>query len=256
MTSSVTLSPRSSPTTLRTTPSMNAWVVPVAAVLLLAFVALAVTAHYVPYFPIDLQAAQAVQGVAAPWFHTLMFAVSWPGFPPQVYILVVIVSIVLYVAHQRREAVYLLASAVGIACVSQGVKLLVDRPRPPTSLIHVLIPDLNGGHWSFPAGHVESYVVIFGFIAYLAYSAWRHNLGRSLVIAFCLMMIALIGVSRIDSGEHWLSDTVGGYLLGSLFLLLMLTWYRLRQPLTSGTHMAPLPSETASGKDEKQNHPV
>ena len=132
------------------------------------FGALAYSAHSVPYFPIDLDIARAVQGVPAPWFHVLMFAVSWPGFPPQVYIFVVIVAIAFYAGHRRREAVYLVFSSVGIAMVSQGVKLLVDRPRPSPSLIHVLLPGLNGGHWSFPAGHVESYVVIFGFILFVA----------------------------------------------------------------------------------------
>ena len=204
---------------------MGRWVWPVVVLLLAAFASLAYAAYRVPYFALDLQTTQAVQGIAFPWFHSLMVAVSWPGFPPQVYIFVVVVSIGFYATHQKREAVFLLVSAVGIAVVSQGVKLLIDRPRPPAALVHVLIPNLNGGHWSFPAGHVESYVVIFGFIAYVAYTGWRHNMLRGAATGFGLVMIALIGVSRIDSGEHWLSDAVGGYLLGSAFLLIALAWY-------------------------------
>jgi undecaprenyl-diphosphatase len=204
------------------------WLWLVVAVLLILFVSLAYAVHSVPYFPIDLQASLAVQGLAAPWFHTLMFVVSWPGFPPQVYIFVVIAGIGLYVTRQRREAVFLVVSSVAIASISQGVKLLVDRPRPPASLVHVLIPNLNGGHWSFPAGHVESYVVLFGFMIYVAYAHWRNNLARGLVIVLGVLMIALVGVSRIDSGEHWLTDAAGGYLLGAAFLAVMLAWYRRR----------------------------
>ena len=194
-----------------------------------AFAALAYTAHSVPYFPIDLEIARAVQGVPAPWFHALMFAVSWPGFPPQVYIFVVIVAIAFYLGHRRREAVYLVVSSVGIATVSQGVKLLVDRPRPSPGLINVLVPGLNGGHWSFPAGHVESYVVVFGFIIYVAYMEWRPNIARTALILFGLLMVTLIGVSRIDSGEHWFSDVAGGYLLGSMFLIAVLYFFRRGQ---------------------------
>jgi undecaprenyl-diphosphatase len=168
------------------------------------------------------------------------------GFPPQVYIFVVIVSIGFYATHQKREAAFLLVSSVVIATISQGVKLLVDRPRPPAILIHVLIPDLNGGHGSFPAGHVESYVVIFGFIAYVAYTAWRYNLLRGAVIVVGLLMIALIGVSRIDSGEHWLSDAARGYLLGSAFLVVMLSWYR------RGRRMA-VPDATHGQADNRQS---
>ena len=191
-----------------------------------AFIALAYTAHVVAYFPLDLALTRAIQGIPLPWFHALMVAVSWPGFPPQVYILVVLIAIGFYAAHRRREAWYLVASSVAIAIISQGVKLLVDRPRPSPSLVHVLLPGLNGGHWSFPAGHVESYMVIFGFIIFVVVTEWRANLARAAVTIFSLLMMALIGVSRIDSGEHWFSDALGGYLLGSLVLLVILVWFQ------------------------------
>ena len=210
----------------RPSPSVGRWVWALAVVLLAAFGGLAYAAYRVPYFAVDLDTTRAVQAIPFAWFHALMIAVSWPGFPPQVYVFVVLVSIAFYATHQKRAAVFLLVSAVGIAVVSQGVKLLIDRPRPSSTLVHVLIPNLNGGHWSFPAGHVESYVVIFGFIAYVAYTGWRHNLLRGAVVGVGLLLIALIGISRIDSGEHWLSDTVGGYLLGSAFLLIVLAWYQ------------------------------
>jgi membrane-associated phospholipid phosphatase len=200
------------------------------AVLVVAFAALAFAAHAVPYFPVDLTITQAIQGVPAPWFHALMVAVSWPGFPPQVYIAVVLVAILFYALHRRRAAVYLVASSVSIDIVIQGVKLLVDRPRPSPALVHVLIPGLNGGHWSFPSGHTESFVVAFGFILYVAYTEWRPNIARTAAIICGLLMIALIGVSRIDSGEHWFSDVVGGYMLGTIFLLALLYWFRRRKP--------------------------
>jgi membrane-associated phospholipid phosphatase len=150
------------------------------------FALLAYSAHVVPYFPFELTLSQAIQGLPVPWLHALLVAVSWPGFPPQIYIFVVLVAILFYALHRRREAVVLVASSVGIALISQGVKLLVDRPRPSPTLVHVLIPGLNGGHWSFPAGHTESFVVVFGFILYVVYTEWRPNIVRTLVSIFSL----------------------------------------------------------------------
>jgi len=220
--SSAVSRPRSSPAAL-----VLLWATLV--ILTVAFALLAYTVKVTPFLPFDLTITQAIQAVPAAWFHSLMVAVSWPGFPPQVYIFVVLVAILFYVLHRRREAVYLVASSVGIAVISKGFKLLIDRPRPSPSLVHVLIPGLNGGHWSFPAGHTESYVVVFGFILYVVYTEWRPNLLRALVILFGLLMIALLGVSRIDSGEHWFTDVVGGYMLGTIFLLAMLQWFKHRQ---------------------------
>jgi hypothetical protein len=128
-------------------------------VLMAAFAALAYSAHVIPYFPVDLAITEAVQAVPAPWFHSLLVAVSWPGFPPQVYIFVVLVAILFYALHRRREALYLVAASVGIAVISQGVKLLVDRRahRRPWS---VRIPGLAGTG----ASSAAKAAVVFGFI--------------------------------------------------------------------------------------------
>jgi undecaprenyl-diphosphatase len=39
-------------------------------------------------------------------------------------------------------------------------------------------------------------------------------------------MIAFIGVSRVYMGAHWPSDTVGAYLAGGVWLMLMIEVYR------------------------------
>jgi undecaprenyl-diphosphatase len=200
---------------------------------LVAFVVLALAAHSVPYFPFDLQAARAVQGLPAPWFHTAMMAVSWPGFPPQAPVFVGVVVLGYVAARRRWEALYIAASGVGIAALGQLVKMLVDRPRPPTDLIRVWDPGLNQAGWSFPAGHVESFMAVLGFIFFLAYLSRGGRLRRAAVLLFTGALIILIGVSRVDSGDHWLSDVIGGYLLGGLWLTVLITIYRrhrLRAP--------------------------
>ncbi len=87
----------------------------------LAFIVLAFAAHNVPYFPLDLQTARAVQGIPAPWFHNVMWAISWAGFFPQGPIFIVIVAVGYVVAHQRRAALYLAVSGVdGIPARAEG----------------------------------------------------------------------------------------------------------------------------------------
>ncbi len=39
------------------------------------------------------------------------------------------------------------------------------------------------------------------------------------------LLIALIGLARVYSGEHWFSDVVGGYLFGSIWLVLTIRFY-------------------------------
>src|SRR5437867_3411173 len=122
--------------------------------LLAALVVLGAAAHTTPYFPLDLQAARAVQAIPFPWFHAAMMAISWIGFPPQAPILAGLVVLGYLAARRWREAGYIAASAIGIAALGQVAKMLVDRPRPPVGLIQVWDAGLNNAGWSFPAGHV------------------------------------------------------------------------------------------------------
>lgn len=186
---------------------------------------LAVAAHTTHYFDIDLVIARAVQSIQAPWFDLLMRGVGWPGYPPQLYVGLALIFLVLFFYVSRWAAMAHLFATVGIGAVGLAIKMLVDRPRPSATLIHVANPSLDGGKYSFTAGHVESYVAIFGFLWFLAYFSQSRSLWRTLALVVFGVMIALIGLARIYSGEHWFSDVAGGYLLGSIWLVFTIRFY-------------------------------
>jgi len=105
---------------------------------------------------------------------------------------------------------------------------LVARPRPSSPLMQVFMPE--PGIPSFPSGHVENDVVYYGFLLYLSFSKpisrWRN---RWLLIPFQLyavLNILLVGYSRVLEGSHWLTDALGGYLAGALWLVLLIFLYR------------------------------
>src|SRR5207237_5090950 len=104
---------------------------------------------------------------------------------------------------------------------------IVARPRPSSPLIHVVVLEPIP---TFPSGHVVYAVVYYGFLLYLSLtkpiSQWRY---RWLLIPFQLyavLMILLIGFSRVSEGSHWLTDASAGYLSGALFLALLIVLYR------------------------------
>jgi undecaprenyl-diphosphatase len=197
---------------------------------IIAFIALAFMAHSIRYFDFDLSAARALQGIHENAFAVLMRIVGLPGYPPQVYAEIVLLLVILLVFKLKWEALMTVFATVGIGVVGLIVKILVDRPRPTSDLINV-VTALDNGKQSFPAGHVESYVAILGFIWYLAYTLMPKNSLRRLVELLVFgAMIALIGVSRVYVGEHWLTDVIGGYLLGGLWLWLTIKLYEWGKP--------------------------
>lgn len=191
-----------------------------------AFVTLAVVARTVAYFSIDLTITRFVQRFHAAWFDHLMAGLSWLGFMPQVIVLVVLVVLALAVARLRWEALVTLFAASGLA-VAGLIKLFVGRPRPSADLILVLRELTSSG---FPSGHVLLFTAFGGFLAFLAFTRHRPSLGRTLLLVALGLVIALMGLSRIHQGQHWFSDVMGAYLIGSLWLALAIRIYRWGHP--------------------------
>ncbi len=203
------------------------WIFVVVAMLGLA--GLSFAAHTTPYFPLDLAAAHAVQSIHAGWYDFMMQIVGQPGYPPQVYVLVLWIVGVLWFTGLRWESVSEVFAIVGIGVVGYIVKVLVNRPRPTPDLVNV-IRVLDNGKMSFPAGHVESFVAILGFLWFLAFVYARNPWVRGISLLVFGEMIAVIGISRVYTGEHWLTDAIGGYLLGGLWLVATIWFYQWGKP--------------------------
>jgi membrane-associated phospholipid phosphatase len=187
-----------------------------------AFVALALVAHTVAYFPIDLTITRAVQGYHGPIFDHLMYGTSWLGFFPQTAALSAVVVLALFFVGLRWEAVSALFATISTG-VGALVKLVVLRPRPSADLIHVIRELPSSG---FPSGHVLSTTAFCGFLLFLCFTLLKPSARRTAVLVALSLLIALMGPSRIYLGQHWFSDVMGAYLFGSLWLALTIGFYR------------------------------
>lgn len=193
----------------------------------IAFATLLLYARTVAYFAFDVTVARWVQGFTPAWFGALMRFISDLGFPPLAYLLPSLIIIFVFVIGLRWEAAVLTISVVGIDLLGTLVKLLVQRGRPTPDLVNVFSP-LND--YSFPSGHVLLFVGFLGFIFFLLYAVARHSLGRTIGLLVFGALIALVGISRVYLGQHWPSDVVGAYLMGSVWLALMIYLYRWGKP--------------------------
>jgi membrane-associated phospholipid phosphatase len=192
---------------------------------MLAFaILLSYAAAKFPVLPLDLKTYEELKEQANPLFDMLMRWVSDLGELAIALALTAIAMLTFAVRRHWIEAVFMLltTSSVLLAFV---LKELVQRTRPfPLDQNATgIIQSIN--EYSYPSGHVLFFVVFFGFFAYLA---WRyfHGRVRVAVIAICCALIVLIGPSRIFLGEHWASDVVGSYIIGSIWLFVLILAYQ------------------------------
>jgi membrane-associated phospholipid phosphatase len=194
--------------------------------LMLAFaVVLSYAASKFPVLPLDLKSYQELQEQASPLFDVLMQGVSYLGEPSMVAILTGIAVLTFALRRQWLEAIFMLATISNVLLTS-GMKELIHRARPFPIPINAngFIQNIN--QYSYPSGHVLFFVVFFGFFAYLA---WLNFTGRVriIVIVTCAALIVLIGPSRVFLGAHWASDVVGSYIIGTIWLFVLIFAHQL-----------------------------
>lgn len=173
---------------------------------------------------IDLALMLKLQRSRVPLLDRLMAAASWVGFPPQSRIIPPALIAGMWLTRLRTEAVFQLL-AWGTGFVSTILKAIMKRPRPVAGKdLRVVTAPLGGS--SFPSGHVITYVGTYGFLTYLVHSKLRRRAGRRPIVAGLLAMIGLVGPSRIHQGHHWPTDVTASYLLGTSYLIALISLYR------------------------------
>ncbi len=206
------------------------------------FIVLAVLAKTTAYFTFDVTITHAVQTLNFPGFGPLMTGLTWIGFAPQAYIISALALLFLVVSGLRWEAMVSFVSLILSSVVGLGIKVLIDRPRPSADIVNV-ITQLKD--YSFPSGHVLYFTTFFGFLLFLAFTLLKPSWWRKAIEFVLAVMVSLIGLSRIYVGQHWASDVIAAYLLGSVWLgasILIYRWGKTRffvsQPVAKETPAA------------------
>lgn len=152
-------------------------------------------------FALDLRwMAEVVEHRSPVWtVPALFFNYVGGGLIGSVVIPVLIFGLLLAFHRPWGATFFAIASILSVICV-QVLKHTVGRERPTTILIHV-----DTG--SFPSGHTANAATMAVVLGILFPRVWVWCAG--------IAWSALMAVSRTYLGAHWLSDTIGGLLLGA-----------------------------------------
>jgi membrane-associated phospholipid phosphatase len=130
------------------------------------------------------------------------------------YLLPLVIVVVLCVLRRFWGAIFLAVASILSAGVVQLLKELVGRPRPEDMLV---VSDFG----SFPSGHSANAATLVVCLAIIVHRAWVWVVG----VAYVILMM----VSRTYLGAHWVSDAIGGALLGVAVALIV--WAPLARKL-------------------------
>ena len=129
-------------------------------------------------------------------------------------LIAVVILLAIFLFKKNKDKSILLLASVGITAVlSEGLKYVFHHARPLISLV-------KETSYGFPSSHASISIVFFSVLIFIFKDKIKSKLKKNLFIYSSIFLILLIGFSRIYLDAHYLSDVLGGYVLGAIVLIL------------------------------------
>ena len=84
---------------------------------------------------------------------------------------------------------------------------------------------------TYPSGHMLRTVLVYGLLAFVIYRLAPPGRRKRLAVPLATVIIAIVAFDRVYLGVHWISDVVGGLLLGGLALAAAIVWLEQPRPV-------------------------
>jgi len=138
-----------------------------------------------------------------------------------------------------RLAIFTAVTVAGSSLLNTVVKTLVHRTRPV-----VTDPFVHEPGASFPSGHAQAAIVGYGVLLLVFLPVLPVRWRRPVVVVAAVLVVA-IGFSRVALAAHYVSDVVGGFVLGAAWLAALTALFsawrlqRGRAPVAPAEGLAP-----------------
>lgn len=172
----------------------------------------------------DTWAKKGLEHLASPFSDRFFTVVTNLGSPTALILFTFLVSLLLIYSRKRLEGIILAATMLTGWGLMDEIKTLVGRSRPAGEHL------TYASGYSFPSGHSMLSLVFYGFVAYvlLTTGVVKNKMTAILVPA---ILVLLIGISRIYLNVHYVSDVLGGFIIGGILLVAsirLMNWGRYR----------------------------
>lgn len=160
----------------------------------------------------DLWFENLLLSVRNPFLVQIFKGISFFGNTTTVIGFTVLFGIFLLWTKTRRAYLAgLFVSLTGAAGTTYVLKEIVGRLRPSGS-----IPTDTPTDFSFPSGHATASMAFYGFTAYVLCRLYPER--TKTILSTAIIIILLIGFSRLYLGLHFPTDVIVGYLVGGAWV--------------------------------------
>lgn len=113
---------------------------------------------------------------------------------------------------ERWWVIYVLLVSLTSLGLMSLLKNLIERRRPENPMVEGIT------NFGFPSGHALMSVAFYGLLALWVAATIKNKWQRWGIISFLLILILLIGYSRIYLRVHYATDVIAGFCIGICWL--------------------------------------
>lgn len=154
--------------------------------------------------------------------NSVMKAITDSAEIPLIVLAVLVAAVLAWRARSWRPIVLVGCAGVLSVAAATVVKEIADRTRPPHT--YWLTPETG---FSFPSRHTTMTAALLPVLALLLCELIRSRLAKAVVWGAAVVLVVLVGSSRVYLGVHWASDVLGGMALGATVALLLVAGDRV-----------------------------
>jgi membrane-associated phospholipid phosphatase len=182
---------------------------------------------------VDDELARWLHSHASSGWTDVFTAITWLG--NLVTLAVVLAVAAIFLARRRwyTDLQFLLLAAIGTKVLTEVFKWSFQRDRP-------FFPDplASESTYSFPSGHASMSLAVYGSLAIIVARRLGPLWQRVAVLGGAVVLIGLIGFSRLYLGVHFLSDVIAGYALAIAWMTLCALALDLRTRRQTSRYLA------------------
>lgn len=123
-----------------------------------------------------------------------------------------LIAYFLFIRKHKWYSIKVPAIALTSLGLMFGLKYFFGRPRPDVPLL------FEADGLSFPSGHALFSITFYGLLVYIIYKGIKHPTLRWSLISFLVVLMILIGFSRVYLRVHYATDVIAGFAVGFMWL--------------------------------------
>jgi len=204
---------------------------------LAAYVAIALLVDAGAFGPLDLRMTHYLQGRGSTGQDIGLGIFAYLGSIEVTLLIAVLLGVGLFRGLRLLAvlpAVFILAGS-GLEIL--GKQLIVSpAPGPALQRFPEFLPSLGHqiGRWSFPSGHLVRATLTYGLVLYLAERWELFGRDSSRLSPVLVLVVFFVGYGVVYLGWHWLSDAIGGLLLGLALLFALVAYLERKRAVNPG----------------------